>query len=69
MVRREGGGMKLKVKRIEALAVPGGLAYALCGEDGEMLPMQRRCIVDTGIESASLTVEFYIDGDQVSLAE
>lgn len=59
--------MKLVVKRIDTPTVPGGLAYVLCDEAGEILPNQRRCNVDTGIDRGIVTVELYIDGDTVSL--
>lgn len=60
--------MKLLIKRIAA-CVPGCYAYALCDEKGEMLPMQTRCIVDTGINGSTVTVEFSVDGDELRLGE
>jgi hypothetical protein len=62
--------MKFVVKLIDAAGVPGGKAYALCdAETGEALPAQKRCKVDNGVgEIGTVTVEFRIDGRDVSLA-
>ncbi|WP_260928215.1 hypothetical protein [Novosphingobium sp. 9] len=51
---------------IDAPAIPGGRAIALCNEDGEMLPMQLRAVVENAVgEFGTITVTFSIDGEQV----
>jgi hypothetical protein len=63
--------MRFVVKLIDAPAVPGGKAYALCDANtGVPLPSQRRCVVDNGISDLpTVTVEFAVNGQDVSLSE
>lgn len=57
------------IKIIDAPAVPGGKAIALCDDAGELLPMQTRAVVENGIEEAAITVTFQIDGKQLRFAD
>ena len=62
--------MKLLVRIISAPGTPGGKALALCTEDGEVLPMQRSCVVENEAQDAGvITVSFYIDGKSVRFAD
>lgn len=59
--------MNLIVKIVDAPAVPGGKAFMLCDERGEALPMQSHAVLDQGVDSATIMVEFHIDGDKVRI--
>ncbi len=62
--------MKFVVKIIDAPGIPGGKALALCTEFGETVGMQTRCTIENEVaEIGVVTVQFYIDGDQISFAE
>lgn len=59
--------MNLTVRIIEAPALLGGKAMALCTEDGEVLPMQTRCVMDADMNGGTITATFIIDGDRIKL--
>jgi hypothetical protein len=62
--------MELIVKIVSAPGVPGNKALALCTVDGEMLPMQHSCAVETeAAEIGLVTVKFWIDGEKIRFAD
>jgi hypothetical protein len=60
--------MQLEVRLCDA-AVPGGKAYLLCDEHGEMLPNQQSVAITQDVTDMSvLTVKIYVDGEKVRFA-
>lgn len=62
--------LRLVVKVIDAPAVHGGKAMALCTEDGEIVGQQVSCHVscDTG-DVSRVTASFHIDGEIIRFAD
>jgi hypothetical protein len=62
--------MRLIVQLVDAPAVPGGRALAICDEAGELLPMQVNCDVLCGVDGMCKAVAtFLIDGKDVRFVE
>lgn len=62
--------MNLTVRFIDAPAMPGGKALALCDADGNMLPMQQHTEFENGVhDGATITVTFRVDGEQVRIID
>lgn len=53
----------MQIRFIDSQAVPGGKAVALCDDQGVILPMQKRAVLESGVgEIATITVTFAVDG-------
>lgn len=58
------------VKIIEAPCVPGKRAISLCDDDGKVLPMITRAVIENGVdETPKITVTFLIDGETIWFAD
>lgn len=60
--------MNLTIRLKRGATMDGG-ALVLCDEDGNMLPGQQGCVLETEIEEEGvLTVRFIVDGERVRIA-
>ena len=64
-----GGVASVLVRIIDAPGCPGGKAVALCDDEGDMLPMQSRAVLDNGVDHTTITVTFQIDGNLIRFAD
>lgn len=60
----------MKIMTIDASAVEGGKALALCDDDGRMIGRQIACTVSCEMGALPVaTIKFHIDGDAISLGD
>jgi hypothetical protein len=59
------------VKIVDAVGIKGGKSFALCDDNGDMLPCQTKVKVSScaGGDYPTVTATFFIDGKNIRLVE